>query len=86
MGDELVRWTREMFAVLALDKRVSRLRIRTDVSDPTFTVESEFLAQSRAAFEQIHAELMTGAAFAKRFARTQPLVEHSRRDFFSVVM
>jgi hypothetical protein len=84
MGDALVQLTREMLGVLARDPRVSGVRVLTDLSGPTFTVESEWHVASLAVFEQVQAELLRGSAFASWFARVQPLVDHGRRDFYTV--
>jgi hypothetical protein len=84
MGDALVKLTREMLGVLKQDPRVSAVRILTDLSGRAFTVEFEFQVASLAVFEQVHAELTRGGEFGKWFARIQPLIEDSRRDFFTV--
>jgi hypothetical protein len=84
MGDALVQLTREMLATLERDPRVSAVRVLTDVSGTAFTVESEFQVKSLADFEQVHAELTRGNAFAAWFARIQPLIDHGHREFFSV--
>lgn len=85
MGDQLVQLTKEMFGLLAKDKRIAAVRILTDISGPAFTVESEFQVPSLAVFEQIQSELVTGTAFGKWFARVQPIIESGRRDFYTLV-
>ena len=69
---------------LKRDPRVSNVRILTDVSGDAFTVEHEFQVKSPAVFEEVHAELTRGTAFASWFAKLQPLVDRSTRQFFRV--
>src|SRR5260221_11277005 len=84
-GDQVVQVLKEMLGLLATDKRVSGARILTDISGPSFTVESEFQVQNLATFEQLQAELFQGNAFAQWFARLQPLIQSGHRDFFHAV-
>lgn len=84
MADQLVALTKEMLGTLRLDPRVSGIRLVTDLTGDAFTVELEYQIKSLADFEQIHAELTRGADFGRWFARIQPLVEHSRREFFTI--
>jgi hypothetical protein len=86
MGDQLVQLAKEMLGTLARDQRVSAVRILTDITGPAFTVEWEFQVQSLAVFEQVFGELTRGNDFRGWFARIQPLIEQSERQFFTVRM
>lgn len=85
MVDQLARLLKDTFGLLARDPRVSGVRVLTDVSGPAFVVEAEFQVASLAVWEQLHKEMMRGNEFASWFARIQPLVDHGRREFFTVV-
>jgi hypothetical protein len=83
-GDALLALTKEMLDTLRQDTRVSNVRILTDVSGDMFMVEHEFQVKSLAVFEEVHAELTRGTAFATWFSKVQQLVDHGTRQFFRV--
>lgn len=60
-------------------------RILTDASGPFFTVVHEFEVESLGAWERMFGENMRRPEFGQWFARTVPLIESGRRDFYTVV-
>ena len=84
MGDQLLALLMELNGLLRRDPRVSGARVLTDLGGRMFRVETEFQVESLAVWEQLQSELLTGAEFARWFARVQPLVEKGHRDFLTV--
>jgi hypothetical protein len=59
-------------------------RILTDASGPFFTVVAETEVESLAAWEQLIASIFSMPEFGEWFARTEPLVESGRREFYHI--
>ncbi len=82
-GDELVAILKEMNSPSAMPQ--NRGRILTDASGQFFTVIHEFEVESLSAWERMFCETSGRPEFGQWFARTVPLIESGRRDFYTVV-
>jgi hypothetical protein len=70
-----------------LDEKLTgqyRSRILTDASGPFFTVVTEMEVESLAKWEQLAAEVFSDPEFGDWFARTTPLVDSGRREFYNI--
>ena len=59
-------------------------RILTDASGPFFTVVTETMVESLAAWEQLMADVFSIPEFGEWFARTEGLVDSGRREFYNI--
>lgn len=59
-------------------------RILTDASGPFFTVVTEMEVEGLAEWERCIAEVFSLPEFGEWFARTTPLVESGRREFYNI--
>jgi hypothetical protein len=59
-------------------------RILTDLSGPFFIVVTETEVEDMAAWEQLMADVFAMPEFGDWFARTQPLIDSGRREFYNI--
>ena len=80
-GDELVALFKEARRTWAGNVG---MRLLTDLSGPFFTLVAEFSAASLADWERLQAQDFARPEFAEMFARTLPLTESGRREYYTV--
>jgi quinol monooxygenase YgiN len=83
-GDELVQLFKEIFEMIRAESGGQEGMIMTDLSGPFFTVVTERKVESLEAF---FAELREGFSrpeFGEWFAKTIPLIESGRREFYTI--
>jgi hypothetical protein len=85
-GDELVALLQEIPQIVA-DAGIAptHYRILTDASGPFFTIVTETEMPSMGEWEQQFAHSTHNPIFGEWFSRMIPLVEHGRREFYTIV-
>ena len=84
MGDELVQLFKEIYAMMSEDGVSNETTIMTDLSGPFFTVVTESKVEDLAEFQRYMRESFSRPEFGEWFARTIPLVESGRREFYTI--
>lgn len=83
-GDELVQLFKQIYKLMEQEDMAGDAMLMTDLSGPFFTVVTERKVESLEAFFTGMREGFSRPEFGEWFAKTTPLIESGRREFYTI--